>query len=853
MALTLGSLSYLLGVDTRQFDAGIAQAERRARGANDNIESSFRRAGLGVDDLGQRTRRLPGALDDVGRAVDGTSGRFGRLRGVAGELGGVLPGMELASMGVAGGLAAAGLAAGAFAVDAANAAGDLQQAQSKVTAVFGDSEGAVTRFAQTSTESLGISEREALSAAGGIGQLLIQAGALPEAAAGMSVGLVEAAANMSAFHNVSRPEAIQAVSSALIGEYDSLQRLGIGLSDAGLQTYALKEGFAGLDGVLQQSEKTLAAQAYIVENQGAMLGAAAREAGTLAGAQAALSAAWEDARGVLGEGLVPVLTELTQTAADALEWIKQHPEVIDAIGQAAAGAVEPLTRIGTIIADVGRFAEWTDTQAARLGLGIGGVGSSAAAAVAPGQAITGVAVELGGALDSAAASAARQAGATQRATTEVIYATPVIEQMSDELDRQKASADAVRTSLDLLTGGTLSHAEANLRQHAAADAARESIEQHGVTMDINTEAGRANQQALIDLAQAGQDQLVSMREQGFGVEDLTGQHLQFRSGLQDVAQQMGLNSDEARQLADQYLGVPGEVRTNFEAAGVGEAVRNVEVFRAALDGIGRTVMQVDGRFGMTFRAGAGGRVTEFAHGGVEDHVAQIARPGAMRLWAEPETGGEAYIPLSPSKRSRSTKILQEVADRFGLGLHEYAGGGIALPAQVAFDWRNVIEKMPPVPALGPGIGYQAMVDVLKRQFPDIGITSTYRPGAITATGNKSYHGMGRAVDMSPRMDVFNWLRSGYMAATKELIFSPANGLQVWNGQNHMYTGVTRANHWDHIHWAMENGGILEALTGLADAYRSGGGGVNQTFNVNDISGNSTETARRVAAMLSAVR
>lgn len=51
--------------------------------------------------------------------------------------------------------------------------------------------------------------------------------------------------------------------------------------------------------------------------------------------------------------------------------------------------------------------------------------------------------------------------------------------------------------------------------------------------------------------------------------------------------------------------------------------------------------------------------------GVENHLAQIAPAGAMRLWAEPETGGEAYIPLSRMKRRRSERILAEVASRFG--------------------------------------------------------------------------------------------------------------------------------------------------------------------------------------------
>jgi hypothetical protein len=65
----------------------------------------------------------------------------------------------------------------------------------------------------------------------------------------------------------------------------------------------------------------------------------------------------------------------------------------------------------------------------------------------------------------------------------------------------------------------------------------------------------------------------------------------------------------------------------------------------------------------------------YANGGIENHIAQIAKPSStLRVWAEPETGGEAYIPLAASKRSRSTAILDEVANKFGYEL--YAKGGI---------------------------------------------------------------------------------------------------------------------------------------------------------------------------------
>ena len=55
-------------------------------------------------------------------------------------------------------------------------------------------------------------------------------------------------------------------------------------------------------------------------------------------------------------------------------------------------------------------------------------------------------------------------------------------------------------------------------------------------------------------------------------------------------------------------------------------------------------------------------------------LAQRAPAGAYRVWAEQETGGEAYIPLALAKRSRSESILAEVANRFGGEYVKYANG-----------------------------------------------------------------------------------------------------------------------------------------------------------------------------------
>ncbi|MFH9236029.1 hypothetical protein [Streptomyces globisporus] len=63
--------------------------------------------------------------------------------------------------------------------------------------------------------------------------------------------------------------------------------------------------------------------------------------------------------------------------------------------------------------------------------------------------------------------------------------------------------------------------------------------------------------------------------------------------------------------------------------------------------------------------GIRGRAVQHFAAGAENHVAQIAPAGAMRVWAEPETMGEGYVPFAPSKRPRSRAITEEIVRRLG--------------------------------------------------------------------------------------------------------------------------------------------------------------------------------------------
>lgn len=99
--------------------------------------------------------------------------------------------------------------------------------------------------------------------------------------------------------------------------------------------------------------------------------------------------------------------------------------------------------------------------------------------------------------------------------------------------------------------------------------------------------------------------------------------------------------------------------------------------------------------------------------------------------------------------------------------------------------------------------YERMWEALKAENPTAILVSGYRAGAITATGNTSYHARKMAIDIGgpAMMAYFEWIVTRY-PGSQEVIYSPAGNRQIHNGQPHVYGEPTKSDHYDHVHWAM---------------------------------------------------
>jgi len=206
-----------------------------------------------------------------------------------------------------GGLAVAGLA------NAANAAGDLAEAVAATEVIFGDASDSILEYGENAADSIGQSNRAALSAAATFGTFGKAAGKTGQELAMFSTDLVTLSSDLASFKNTSPEEAVEALGAALRGESEPIRKYGVLLDDATLKNRALELGLISTTtGTLPPAIKVQAAYAEILAQTTDAQGDFTRTADGLANSQRTATARMEDAKAAIGEGFLPILTAVTE-------------------------------------------------------------------------------------------------------------------------------------------------------------------------------------------------------------------------------------------------------------------------------------------------------------------------------------------------------------------------------------------------------------------------------------------------------------------------------------------------------------------------------------------------------------
>jgi phage-related protein len=233
-----------------------------------------------------------------------------------GKVSGALGGLKSAAMAAAGAFAAVKLVD--FAKDAVAAASNLNESASKVQTVFGSSARTIQAWSKTTATSMGLSQQEALDAAGAFGNMFTQIGVSTDQAAAMSTTMSGLAADFASFHNADITDVLEAQQAAFRGEYDAVQKFVPTINAAAVQQRAMADTGKQSADQLTANEKAMAAYALMVEGAGSATGDFARTSDGMANQQRIMSAQWKDAQATLGQALLPVLTDLAGVLTDTL-------------------------------------------------------------------------------------------------------------------------------------------------------------------------------------------------------------------------------------------------------------------------------------------------------------------------------------------------------------------------------------------------------------------------------------------------------------------------------------------------------------------------------------------------------
>ncbi|CAM5434750.1 hypothetical protein SGLAM104S_09026 [Streptomyces glaucescens] len=135
-----------------------------------------------------------------------------------------------------------------------------------------------------------------------------------------------------------------------------------------------------------------------------------------------------------------------------------------------------------------------------------------------------------------------------------------------KLSAQKASADGLRASILALNDANRSAYDSQIQFEAAIDSLSESFAEHGATLNLDTEAGRANAEAMSAAAAAHDEMIASGLAAGESLGSMTSKSDELRTSMMKLATEaFGGNTVKAREYVNTLLGVPSEINTLIKA------------------------------------------------------------------------------------------------------------------------------------------------------------------------------------------------------------------------------------------------------------------------------------------------
>lgn len=263
--MTLEKLKLLLEAETKPFRDAIRQAKNEMKSSTNQIVS--------------QTSRIKSAFSGIVKLVAGI---------------------------------AIGRALWNFGKQALQTASDLQEVQNVVDVSFGSMKQKCEDFAKTSITQFGMSELSAKQTASTYMAMAKGIGMASDTASDMAISLAGLSGDVASFRNISQSEAATKLKSVFTGETETLKELGVVMTQTNLKQYALSHGMDGNIESMDQASLAMLRYRFVMDALKDAQGDFARTSGSWANQTRILKEQFNQLAGIIGNGLLAVLTPVVQ-------------------------------------------------------------------------------------------------------------------------------------------------------------------------------------------------------------------------------------------------------------------------------------------------------------------------------------------------------------------------------------------------------------------------------------------------------------------------------------------------------------------------------------------------------------
>lgn len=260
-------------------------------------------------------------------------------------------------------------------------ASDLEEVQNVVDVTFGAMSENINKFAENALNQFGLSELSAKQYASTMGAMLKSSG-LAAQAAEMSKVLTGLTGDIASFYNLDAGEAFMKIRAGISGETEPLKQLGINMSVANLEAFALSQGIEKAYDKMSQAEQTMLRYNYLLSVTGDVQGDFARTSGNWANQVRILAENFKSLMVILGQGLIGALRP-------ALQWLNAFVQRLTSVAagikvfiETLFGVKAPAASMDKTFASVASNTNKTDSNISNVAKNLEKVGKKAKGALA---------------------------------------------------------------------------------------------------------------------------------------------------------------------------------------------------------------------------------------------------------------------------------------------------------------------------------------------------------------------------------------------------------------------------------------------------------------------------------------